>query len=104
MPTQCMCGGRGGAVGAGAQEQRLSTLATGRPLGTGDYRDASRPLRRLLKQFGDGSLEAGLRHVAVSPAAQNEVIALLSVDKQVRPLVFPGMAWGRGRGRGGAPQ
>jgi len=63
------------------QEQRVHTLATGRPLGAGEYRDASRPLRRLLKQYGDGSLEAGLRHVASSPAAQSETIALLAVDK-----------------------
>lgn len=62
----------------------MHTLASGRPLGTGDYKDASRPLRRLLKQYGDGSLEGGLRWVAAHPAAQSETIALLSVDKPVR--------------------
>ncbi len=61
----------------------MHTLPNGRPLSGGDYRDASRPLRRLLKQYGNGSLEDGLRHVAGHPAAQSETIALLSIDKQV---------------------
>ncbi len=65
------------------QEQRVHTLANGRPLGAGDYKDASRPLRRLLKQYGDGSLEDGMRFVAGNGAAQAETIALLSVDKPV---------------------
>lgn len=65
------------------QEQRIHTLGNGRPLGNGDYKDASRPLRRLLKQYGNGSLEDGLRYVAGNPAAQSETIALLSVDKPV---------------------
>lgn len=64
------------------QEQRIHTLGNGRPLATGDYKDASRPLRRLLKQYGNGSLEQGLRYVSDTPAAQSETIALLSVDKQ----------------------
>ena len=65
------------------QEQRIHLLANGRPLGRGDYKDASRQLRRLLKQYGDGSLEGGLRFVARNGAAQLETIALLSVDKPV---------------------
>jgi hypothetical protein len=69
------------------QEQRIHLLANGRPLGHGDYKDASRPLRRLLKQYGNGNLEAGLRYVAGSQAAQAETIALLSVDKPVGFLV-----------------
>lgn len=71
---------------SGSQEQRVHTLGNGRPLGNGDYKDASRPLRRLLKQYGDGSLEAGLRYVAGNQAAQSETIALLSVDKPVSAL------------------
>lgn len=70
------------------QEQRIHLLANGRPLGHGDYKDASRPLRRLLKQYGNGSLEGGLRYVAGSASAQAETIALLSVDKPVRALSF----------------
>jgi hypothetical protein len=65
------------------QEQRIHLLANGRPLGHGDYKDASRQLRRLLKQYGNGSLEGGLRFVARNGAAQLETIALLSVDKPV---------------------
>lgn len=65
------------------QEQRIHLLANGRPLGHGDYKDASRQLRRLLKQYGDGSLEGGLRFVARNGGAQLETIALLSVDKPV---------------------
>lgn len=61
----------------------MHTLPNGRPLSGGDYRDASRPLRRLLKQYGNGALEDGLRYVAGHPAAQSETIALLSIDKQV---------------------
>lgn len=63
------------------QEQRLATLPTGKPLAAGEYRDASRSLRRLLKQYGDGSLEKGLRFVASSSAAQSEAISLLAVDR-----------------------
>ena len=72
----------------GLQEQRIHLLANGRPLGHGDYKDASRPLRRLLKQYGNGSLEGGLRYVAGSASAQAETIALLSVDKPVGILSF----------------
>ena len=66
------------------QNQRVNTLASGRPLGFGDYKDASRPLRRLLKQYGSGSLEAGLKFAKNNGNAVAELVALLGIDRLVR--------------------
>ncbi len=69
-----------------AQAQRVNTLASGRPLGYGEYKDCARPLRRLLKQYGSGSLEGGLRFAQTNGDAQAELVALLNVDRPVRTL------------------
>lgn len=46
--------------------------------------DASRPLRRVLKQYGSGSLEAGVKAIRSSTDAVAELVRLLDVDSQVR--------------------
>ena len=66
------------------QAQRVNVLSSGRPLGYGDYKDCCRPLRRLLKQYGSGSLEAGLNFAKTNGNALSELVALLNVDRPVR--------------------
>jgi hypothetical protein len=48
------------------------------------HQDASRPLRRHLKQLGEGSLEEGLRRAHASDDSLRELERMLGVDKQVR--------------------
>ena len=62
----------------------MNVLSSGRPLGYGDYKDCCRPLRRLLKQYGSGSLEAGLKFAKANGNALSELVALLNVDRPVR--------------------
>ena len=66
------------------QKCETDTLENGRQLTYGDYRDASRALRRSLKQLGSGALEAGIRQLTASEAAAEEVAALIGVNAQVR--------------------
>ncbi|KAK9820323.1 hypothetical protein WJX72_008971 [[Myrmecia] bisecta] len=75
------------------KEAKVDTLATGRVLTFGDYHDASRPLRRCLKQLGSGSLEEGFQKVRQEEAALAEVATLIGVDKQVvlADLETPGL-------------
>ena len=75
-----------------AQAQRVNTLASGRPLGYGEYKDCTRPLRRLLKQYGSGSLEAGLRFAKANGNALAELVALLNVDLPVRDARLPSVS------------
>eukprot|EP00884_Botryococcus_braunii_P021327 jgi/Botrbrau1/7879/Bobra.9_2s0053.2 len=58
---------------------RLDTLPNGRQLTHGDYRDASRPLKRIIKQLGNGSWQEGLRVVATNDDAAAEVMQLIGV-------------------------
>ena len=67
------------------QAERLDTLPTGRQLSYGAYHDQARPLRRVLKQVGAGSLEAGLAAVRADEAALREVAAVISLDPKARP-------------------
>ncbi|KAK9838481.1 hypothetical protein WJX81_002091 [Elliptochloris bilobata] len=60
--------------------ERLDTLQTGRQLSYGAYHDQARPLRRVLKQVGAGSLDAGLAAVRTDEAALREVAAVISAD------------------------
>lgn len=62
----------------------MNTLPSGRPLGFGEYKDASRPLRRLLKQYGSGCLETGLHFSKRNGNAKMELVLLLAVDRPVR--------------------
>ena len=61
----------------------MDTLPNGRQLTYGEYRDASRPLKRFLKQLGSGSLEAGLAFVLQHEDAQTSISQLIGIDKQV---------------------
>ena len=67
-----------------AQAERLDTLPTGRQLSYGAYHDQARPLRRVLKQVGAGSLEAGLAAVRSDEAALREVAATIAADPKAR--------------------
>ena len=62
----------------------MATVASGRPLTFGDYKDVSRPLRRMLKQCGTGSMEVGIVAARGNGNAIVELELLLGVDKQVR--------------------
>lgn len=65
------------------QASRLDTLPNGRQLTHGDYRDASRPLKRIIKQLGNGSWQEGLRVVATNDDAAAEVMQLIAVPFEV---------------------
>ena len=68
------------------QIEKVDTLPNGRQLTYGEYRDASRPLRRCLKQLGSGSLDGGMATVLHNEAALNEVAQLIGIEKQVSKL------------------
>jgi len=59
-------------------------LPTGRQLSYGAYHDQARPLRRVLKQVGAGSLDAGLAALRADEAALREVAAVVGVDPKAR--------------------
>lgn len=63
---------------------RVDTLPSGRQLTYGAYKDCSRPLRRCLKQMGNGSVEGGLVAIKNGSKPLEEVAAMLDVEKQVR--------------------
>lgn len=65
------------------QAMRIDTLPNGRQLTYGAYKDCSRPLRRCLKQVGNGSIESGIAAIKADSKALDEVSALLAVDAQV---------------------
>ena len=76
-------------AGCVLQAQKLNTLPSGRPLGFGEYKDASRPLRRLLKQYGSGCLETGLHFSKRNGNAKMELVLLLAVDRPVSTEKHP---------------
>ncbi|KAL3132079.1 hypothetical protein ABBQ32_008689 [Trebouxia sp. C0010 RCD-2024] len=61
---------------------KVDTLRSGRQLTYGAYKDCSRPLRRCLKQMGNGSMDGGLRAITSGSKALEEVAAMLDVEKQ----------------------
>lgn len=65
------------------QACKLDTLPNGRQLTHGDYRDLSRPLKRLVKQLGNGSWQEGLKVIAVKDDAAAEAMQLLGVPLEV---------------------
>lgn len=65
------------------QASRLDTLPNGRQLTHGDYRDLSRPLKRLAKQLGNGSWQEGLKVIAMKDDAAEEAKQLLGVPLEV---------------------
>ena len=62
----------------------MDTLPNGRQLTYGEYRDMGRPLRRMLKQLGAGSLEQGLLALRTEDSAREEVSHLIGVHQAVR--------------------
>ncbi|KAL3156386.1 hypothetical protein ABBQ38_000700 [Trebouxia sp. C0009 RCD-2024] len=61
---------------------KVDTLRSGRQLTYGAYKDCSRPLRRCLKQMGNGSVDGGFRAITSGSKALEEVAAMLDVEKQ----------------------
>ncbi len=49
--------------------QAADLEAPGKPLMRGDYRDATKAVRRTVKQFGSGNISQGLRSIGVSGPA-----------------------------------
>ena len=58
-------------------------LPNGSHLCFGNYQEESRPLRRLLKQAGGGSIEGGLLAVQQEKNAMAELVDMLDVDAKV---------------------
>ncbi|KAF6258199.1 p25-alpha-domain-containing protein [Scenedesmus sp. NREL 46B-D3] len=63
--------------------EALTTMPDGRLLPAANYRDAVRPLRRMLKQMGRGCLTAGVSSLHGSEASQAEVARLLEVPAEL---------------------
>lgn len=62
---------------------KADTLRNGRQLTYGSYKDCSRPLRRCLKQLGNGSIEGGFNAVKTDNKALEEIATLVDIEKQV---------------------
>ncbi len=60
-------------------------LPNGSHLSFGSYQEESRPLRRLLKQVGGGSIQGGLLAVQQDPNAMRELANALCIDTKVAP-------------------
>ena len=58
-------------------------LPNGSHLCFGNYQEESRPLRRLLKQAGGGSIEGGLLAVQQDKNAMAELVDMLDIDAKV---------------------
>ncbi len=66
------------------QAHGMITMSNGRMLTFGDYHDVSRPLRRFLKQLGNGNLEEGLRAARDNEDHCRELAKICDLDEQVR--------------------
>ena len=58
-------------------------LPNGCHLSFGSYQEESRPLRRLLKQIGGGSVTGGLRAVQLDQNVLRELASALCIDAKV---------------------
>ena len=67
------------------QDEHLDVLPNGSHLSFGSYQEESRPLRRLLKQVGGGSIEGGLLAVQQDPNALRELANVLCIDTKAGP-------------------
>jgi hypothetical protein len=65
------------------QDERLDVLPNGSHLSFGNYTEESRPLKRILKQFGGGSVEGGLAAVLRDEQVMRELVSVLNVDAKV---------------------
>ena len=65
------------------QDEHLDVLPNGSHLSFGNYQEESRPLRRVLKQVGGGSIEGGLLAVQQDEYALQELAAALCIDTKV---------------------
>ena len=66
-----------------AQAMKADTLRNRRQLTYGSYKDCSRPLRRCLKQLGNGSIEGGFNAIKTDNKALEEIATLVDIEKQV---------------------
>ncbi|CAK0783737.1 hypothetical protein CVIRNUC_006936 [Coccomyxa viridis] len=65
------------------KDEHLDVLPNGSHLCFGNYQEESRPLRRLLKQAGGGSIEGGLLAVQQEKNAMAELVDMLDIDAKV---------------------
>lgn len=75
----------GYSKGRNVQEMLLDTLPNGRQLTYGEYKESSRPLRRLLKQIGSGSLDNGIDIIQSNEEALASVSQLIGIPREVVP-------------------
>ena len=68
------------------QDEHLDVLPNGSHLCFCNYQEESRPLRRLLKQAGGGSIEGGLLAVQQEKNAMAELVDMLDIDAKVGTL------------------
>lgn len=65
------------------QDEHLDVLPNGSHLSFGSYQEESRPLRRVLKQVGGGSVGGGLLAVQQDQNALRELASALCIDTKV---------------------
>ena len=65
------------------QDEHLDVLPNGSHLSFGSYQEESRPLRRVLKQVGGGSVGGGLLAVQQDQNALRELASALCIDAKV---------------------
>ena len=68
------------------QDEHLDVLPNGSHLSFGAYQEESRPLRRVLKQVGGGSIQSGLLAVQHDQNALRELASALCLDAKVLAL------------------
>lgn len=68
---------------ASLQGEHLDVLPNGSHLSFGRYQEESRPLRRVLKQVGGGSIEGGILTMQQDQNALRELAAGLCIDAKV---------------------
>ena len=68
---------------ASLQDEHLDVLPNGSHLSFGRYQEESRPLRRVLKQVGGGSIEGGILTMQQDQNALRELAAGLCIDAKV---------------------
>lgn len=68
------------------QSDNLHKLPGGRDLPGADYRDITKPVRRMLRQLGSGNLTAGVASLQSDDVALGELARLLEVSGQALAL------------------
>ena len=64
------------------QSEGITKCPSGRSLPSADYRDVTKPLRRMFRQLGSGCLTAGVMSLKGEGAGLGEVARAIEVDPQ----------------------